>query len=228
MHSFRGVYRHLRVVVLALGAYVVFGIPISAADIPGYPDTVQGYDSREVALLPRYCIYTQLFRDRAPGGNKLAQINRLTKEMGPTFNHMHHYCWGLMKTNRAMLLARTPEDRRSNLHYSIEEFDYVINQAPADFVLLPEILTKRGENLIRLQRAGAGLVDLQQAIRIKADYWPAYAVISDYHKGLGEVGKAREWLNKGLANAPKAKALTQRLAELEAPQGKGMQSSQRR
>jgi len=214
---------YLRAAAITLSACLALGISVCAADIPGYPEQVQGYDRRELALLPRYCLYTQDFRARIPGGNNQAEIERLTRQMGSSFNHMHHYCWGLMKTNRAMLLARTPQDRRFNLVSAVDEFNYVINNATSDFGLLPEIFTKRGENLLRLQRTGAGLVDLQHAIRLKADYWPAYAVISDHYKAAGELEKAREWLKKGLANAPTAKALSQRLAALEAPRSRGRQ-----
>lgn len=212
-----------RSLVLALGAGLALAAPAVVAQIPGYPAQVQQYDRREVALLPRYCIYTQDFRAKLPGGNDPAQIKRLTREMGPTFNHMHHYCWGLMKTNRAVLLARTEQDRRFNLSSAIEEFDYVLRSAPPDFPLLAEILTKKGENLIRLDRAGAGLVELQQAIHIKADYAPAYAAIVEHYKKAGQPAKAREWLQKGLAVAPTAPALVRQRAELDARQGAGKQ-----
>lgn len=209
----------VRAVAIAVGVGLGLGALTCAADIPGYPPTVEGYDSREVALLPRFCIYTQLFRDKVPGGNNPAQFERLLKKMGPGFMHMHHYCWGLMRTNRALLLARTPQDRDSNLRYSINEFDYVVRNAPPNFVMLPEVLTKRGENLILLNRVNAGLVDLHHAIKLKADHWPAYAAISDYYKASGERDKAREWLEKGLAAAPNARALTERLAKLDGSSG---------
>ena len=113
---------------------------------PGYPSQVRGYDSREVSLLPRFCVNALEFRDRVPGGNNPEEIKRWFSVIGPTFSHMHHYCWGLMETNRAILQACTKDSRRSLLGSALEEFDYVIKRAPADFVLLPEILTKKGEN----------------------------------------------------------------------------------
>ena len=50
------------------------------------------YDPREVAMLPRYCAYTQGFRDHVPGGNNPAEIQRWYSMLGETFNAMHHYC----------------------------------------------------------------------------------------------------------------------------------------
>ena len=153
-----------------------------------------------------------------PGGNNTEEIARWSLIMGPTFNAMHHYCWGLMNTNRALLLVRDQRWRAYHLNYSISEFDYVIRGAPRNFRLLPEILTKKGENLIRLDRGQDGIVELQRAIELKPDYWPPYAAISDYYKNIGELAQAREWLEEGLSASPNTKALMRRLAELNSPQ----------
>jgi len=181
-------------------------------------------DPREMQSLPAYCKYTQLFRDHIPGGNSPAEIERWTTIMGPTFIHMHHYCYGLMASNRAAFLSPTREDRMHNLGVSINEFDYVIERAPQDFGLLPEILARKGENLIQLDRVGKGMAELQRAIDMKADYWPAYAAISDYYKEVGQLAKAREWLEKGLSVAPDSHALRRRLAGLGAGQSKSNRS----
>ena len=135
--------------------------------------------------------------------------------MGPTYEHLHHYCWGLMKTNRALLFTRTQQFRTFYLNDAIKEFDYVIERAPRTFILLPEIFTKKGENLIRLGRGPLGLQELQRAIEFKPDYWPPYAGISDYFKETGNLAQAREWLEKGLSVTPDVKALQSRMATLE-------------
>ena len=77
-----------------------------AADIPGYPSDVTANDPREVAMLPKFCIHTRTFRDSVPGGNNPQEIKRLQAVLGPTYDALHHYCWGLMKTNRALFLAK--------------------------------------------------------------------------------------------------------------------------
>jgi tetratricopeptide (TPR) repeat protein len=193
----------------------------AATIIPGYPDNLENaLDEREVAMLPHYCIYTQVFRFNVPGGNNQAEIDRWYVVMGPTFHAMHHYCWGLMKTNRALLLARDKQAKKFYLSSSIDEFNYVLRHATPDFVMLPEILTKKGENLIRLGRGVEGVTELERAIEIKRDYWPPYASLSDYYERAGDVAKARDVLEKGLSYAPDAKALTRRLAELENGKGK--------
>ena len=140
--------------------------------------------------------------------------------MGASFNDMHHYCWGLMYTNRALLLARTQRMRAQYLGSSIGEFDYVIQRAQPDLKLLPEILTKKGENLIWLERGPEGIAELERAIALKPDYWPPYAAMSDYYTRIGDLAKARERLEEGLSASPDTKALMRRLAELDAPQRK--------
>jgi hypothetical protein len=202
--------------MLALGVILATGVPTYAQDIPGYPASIYAYDPREVAMLPRYCPYTQGFRDHVPGGNNPNEIQRWSSMLGQTFDAMHHYCYGLIKTNRGVLLAPNEQSRRFYLNDAIGEFDYVLDHAPPDFVLLPEILMKKGENLIRLDQVGSGNQQLLRAIELKPDYWPPYAVMSDYYKKKGDLKNAREVLEKGLSASPDAKALKERLAILDA------------
>src|SRR5215470_2693185 len=198
----------------ALAGLLLMDAP-TAQIIPGYPDNVETtFDSREVAWLPHYCIYTKVFRLGVPGGDNKAEIERWRAIMGPAFDWTHHYCWGLMKTNRALLLAKDKQTKTFYLTAANAEFDFFLNRAspPRDFVLLPELFTKKGENLIKLGRGVEGVTELERAIEIKPDYWPPYADLSDYYESTHNVAKAREVLEKGLSFAPDAKALTRRLA----------------
>jgi hypothetical protein len=208
--------RSIFLTMVILGILLAVGAHTYAQNItPGYPADVTAYDPREVAGLPRYCAYTQLFRDRVPGGNNPAEIQRWYSVLGETFHAMHHYCFGLMKTNRGLILARDEQWRRFYLNDAIAEFDYVIERAPPDYVLLPEIFMKKGENLIHLGKGPLGTVQLLRAIESKPTYWPPYAVLSDYYKKAGDLKNAREVLEKGLSASPDAKALKERLANLD-------------
>ncbi|MCW5662469.1 MAG: hypothetical protein KIT35_01430 [Piscinibacter sp.] len=188
----------------------------SAQQVPGYPASVTAYDRREVAMLPKYCAHTQLFRDHVPGGNDGEQIRAYTALFGPVFNDLHHYCYGLMKVNRAILLSRDPTTRRFYLNDAVGEYDYVIQRAKPDFLLLPEILTKKGEALVHLGRGAIAVFEFERAIELKSDYWPPYARLADYHKDNGDLQKAREVLEAGLQAVPDTKALQRRLSELDA------------
>jgi tetratricopeptide (TPR) repeat protein len=191
------------------------GAPAAAQSIPGYPEHVTDYDPREVVMLPEYCKYTQLFRDRVPGGNNREMIQRWHATMGDIFMAMHHYCWGLMHLNRARILARDAQARSFNYGSAVAEFDYVLRQARPDFVLLPEILTKRGEALLGLGRAAQAMVEFERAIELRPDYWPPYAQIADYHQSQGDREKARAILQTGLKHAPGTNGLQRRLKELD-------------
>lgn len=211
--------RHSSPALLALGAVLAFTQPAYAFE-PVFVDNAYRPQRGDMDMAPPYCKYTQLFRGVVPGGNNQAEIERWESVMGDTFIHMHHYCAALIETNRALFASRSRKERLFYLDHSIYEFDYIIRNATADFKLLPEIFTKKGENLIRLDKGPQGIAELQRAIALKPDYWPPYAYISDYFKEIGDVASAREWLEKGLSASPKTKALTQRLAELNTPQKK--------
>jgi len=190
------------------------------APLQAYAQERDYNNPREMTMLPEYCKYTMFFRDHVPGGSNRSMVERWSAVMGPTFNHMHHYCWALMSTNRALLIARTKEQRGYALNASIPDFDYVIERAPADFSLMPEFLTKRGENLLRLERTGEGMADIDRALSIKPNYWEAYVALSDYYRDKGDIAKAREWAEKGLAVSPNTRPLQRRVAQFDAAQGK--------
>jgi hypothetical protein len=183
--------------------------------IPGYPEAIETHDPREIAQLPRYCVYTQVFRQNVPGGNNQAEIDRWYAQLGPTFHAMHHYCWGLIRTNRALFLATNARARNFYLETAVGEYDYVIAHATPGFVLLPEIFTKKAENLIRLGKGRLALFQLARAIELKPDYWPPYVVMSDYYKSTGDISRARELLETALLFAPEAQSLKKRLAALD-------------
>jgi hypothetical protein len=204
--------------------WAAFGALLAAAEvafaqapISGYPTDTYAFDPREVAMIPKYCIYTQMFRASVPGGSNEEAIASWSAFMGPTFIHMHHYCAGLMKLNRAKFLAKDNNTRRFYLADAITEIDYVVTKAPDDFILMPEMLTKKAECHILLGQAPVGSYTLERAIEVKRDYWPAYAQLSDLYKSLGDTAKAREALQAGLVHSPGASALTRRMAELDSP-----------
>lgn len=206
-----------RTSAMGLVALLLAAGAAAAQDIPGYPEHVTAYDPREVAMLPPFCPHTQLFRDRVPGGNDPDAIQRWQSVFGNMYLHMHHYCWGLMHMHRAKVLARDERVRRFNFASAIGEFDYVIERARPDFVLLPEILTKRGEALLGLGRAAQAMAEFERAIELKPDYWPPYAQIADHHNSQGDRERARAILQAGLNRSPDAKALRRRLIELDEP-----------
>jgi len=209
--------------LLAVACTAFAASPVFAQEVPGYATMnphmlVNGpYDIRELAMLPKWCYHTQLIRVHAPGGMNKVEIDRWQAVFGDTFQHMHHYCWAMMKSNRGNLLARDPKVRQFFLNDALGEFDYVIERAAPDFLLMPEILTKKADNLIKLSRGEEAVLMLERAASLKPDYWPPYARLGDYYREIGQSTKAREALEAGLKAAPGTPALTRRLAELSSP-----------
>jgi tetratricopeptide (TPR) repeat protein len=216
--------RDLCRVLFVLGLAIALAVPAYALP-PGYPQSPYAGDSREMALLPSYCMYTQAFRDVVPGGNNQEEIKRWTSVMGAIFNAMHHYCAGLIQTNRAILFQNTPQERGFYLGDANGEFDYVIERAPQDFYLLPEILTKKGQNLIRLGKGYLSTVEFNRAIELRPEYWQAYAGLSDFYKSTGDFKRAREYLEKGLLSSPDADGLKRRMTEIDAAKRKTVPKS---
>ena len=190
---------------------------LAATTAAGQKQEDGSYLGSDLALLPEVCMYATGFPGAVNRDKRKAWEDRLGRDAtggNSMLNHMHHYCRGLIWTNRAVYTAKNTKERQQVLNSSIGEFSYVIRNSPPGFVLLPEFLTKRGENLVKISRGPEGDADLNRAIAIKGDYWPPYAALSDYYKSMGELGKARDVIEKGLAMNPGTKALERRAAEL--------------
>lgn len=194
-----------------LGSVVLTG---GAQEIPGYPKDVYASDPREMAMVPGYCPYTLVFRDTTLDKDKMQIFDAWKAKVGESFVHMHHYCAGLIKANRGVLLSRDRMNRQFYLTDAIVEYDYVIGRVPDSYVLLPEILTKKGEALVHLDRGPVAVFNFERAIELKPDYWPPYAQLGEYYRKQGDLAKARSILELGLSRIPDSKTLARRLAEL--------------
>lgn len=169
----------------------------------------------DMALAPPYCPDTMSF-SKSHSYNPDARQKRWVQMMGQAFWAMHHYCWAMININRA---ARplTPARERDNLYNrAIGDIDYVLRNSPPDFVLRPELYTKRGELLAKLKKYPDAVTAYRQAFNAKPDYWPAYTGLADMLRVTGHIDKAREIVEDGLMHAPSSKALNSMLAELKA------------
>jgi tetratricopeptide (TPR) repeat protein len=168
----------------------------------------------EWLFLPNWCKYTQAGKENA--GSPSAQAQILIAQIGKNgWIHLHHYCWGLAKLYRSHGIGLTEEQRKFLMSSAISEIDYVLRNSPSDFVLRPELLTKRGSIFLMLQRYTEAENDLKTAIKKQATYWPPYGYLSDVYLKQGRVDDARSILEKGLKIAPNAKGLKNRLVRLK-------------
>ena len=214
-HSTR--YRE-KLVVLALACIAALLQP--APESRAQEEDDPRYSPRAVAMLPPYCRNAQIYRNYVQGGDDAERIKHWFAVLGGTFNDIHHYCWALTHINNANYASNLSQAQRLGLlGHAIGEIGYVVRHSPPSFVLLPELLTKRAELRIRRGELMQAAPDLSRAIQLKPDYWPAYVALSDLAKQGGDVALARQWIEKGLAQAPDSKTLQQKQAELGGSRG---------
>jgi hypothetical protein len=164
-------------------------------------------DENEVNLLPGYCRHSQVFAERF--GNK-EQQKLWAAKIGSTFWWIHHYCWGLVHIQRASNARVRPEVRRHNLGKAVAEINFVLERATLDFVLAPELWTRRGETLVKLKDYPGAEQSFRKALDQRKDYWPAYVGLAQAHIDRGDKGSARTVLESGL-NAVSEKRMLQRM-----------------
>jgi tetratricopeptide (TPR) repeat protein len=90
---------------------------------------------------------------------------------------------------------------------ALKDYQYVIDHVPKDFILLPEVYTRRGEVELLLGQPNRALESFSHARHLKPDYWPAYSHWAEF---LMKAGKRPEALNvviAGLEYSPRAKVL---------------------
>ena len=167
--------------------------------------------------LPAWCLYTQAF----PGGtySPLWQSPRSDEYMrffGPTFGTMHHYCWGLAHTHAASLTDDTTE-QEFNFAAAIQEFNFVLNRAPDDFRLKPELYVHKGAAQEALEDYFGAVTSYTDAIRLNGEYEPAYIGLSNCFEELGEPQEALAIIDAGLQRVPGSEVLLVRREELASP-----------
>lgn len=175
---------------------------LSTIALAGPPESIT---SEEMALIPRYCAYAQTFGQgyqRSPEGRQWA-----SRFGGNTFHHIHHYCWGQINLQRALRASTSGQERRHLLGRVIADYEYVIRQAPQDFVLLPEILTRKGEAELLRSLPNDANKSFARARALKPDYWPAYSAWAEFLIRAGKKAEAKSIVKSGLEHSPDSRAL---------------------
>lgn len=160
----------------------------------------QDVTEAELKLLPRYCLDTQWFPDRYQ-----TRATHWKNIMGKSFNAMHHYCWGLTNMNRAR--KASAKHKTGLLEDVLNDFWYVIQQSPSEFVLLPEIYTRIGEVELMIKHPNKANDAFSKARNLKPDYWPAYTHWIEFLMQTRKRAEALELARSGLMYVPDARVL---------------------
>jgi hypothetical protein len=160
----------------------------------------------ELALMPPYCQDVQTMN----GWSKTKPSPRTgywIGVMGESFWTMHHHCWGLIRTRRAMAAGVSPMVRESQLKHSVADYEFVVINSSKDFVLLPEVLTRLGETHLMLGNPGAAYDAFTKARSLKPDYWPPYQRWAEVLIKTNQKAEAKKLVEQGLRHSPNAKPL---------------------
>jgi tetratricopeptide (TPR) repeat protein len=151
----------------------------------------------ELTLLPDYCKGTQVTRsisgDTRPYSEYIAAY-------GATYIHMHHYCWALNAENKLSQI-REKHHKLSELNSILDNIQYVLNRAPQNFPLLPEIYLSKARILFKLERDVEAVKVLFKLTRIRPEYSPTYAQLGDYYQRIGDKVNAIKTYEWGLINS---------------------------
>lgn len=172
------------------------------------------YSKAELGILPAYCADSELASDYERMGPKW---HYWVARMGDLFNSVHHYCEGMMNVIQARIQIPKSQAQTILLRKAINEFDFMLNSSPQrlkNFVLLPELLVKRGEVGVMLEDWTLAYSSYEQARQVKPDYWPAYTGWAEVLAKLNLKKEALALLKQGLLINPTAEPMRQLYAKL--------------
>ena len=161
----------------------------------------------EMKLIPSYCPDTMGFKYGDANFNTSPRAGHWVALMGKGFWAMHHYCWAQINMNRAQRAGVSAQIRQGLRESARGDYEYVINNTPPDFVLLPEIYTRIGSVELLLKHPDMANKAFARARALKADYWPAYSHWAEFLMKIGHRTEALKIVASGLAYSPGAKVL---------------------
>lgn len=199
---------------------IATGIALSAlsASLQSPPAAAYGglsdyqLSAEEVGLLPEFCKHTQLIARRH--GNATDQ-QQWIERVGPSFLHMHHYCIAVVAYVRSFRHANTAADRNGYLVFAWQNLDYVVRNATPGFVLLPEVLYRRGQVRLRQGNAAEAKLDFEAALAADPSHVRASYELSQVAAALGDRAQARAILEEALQRSPDSRLLKTALADLD-------------
>ena len=185
--------------LIALLALLALAAPRAWAQKP--PNISPG----EIALLPEYCGETQTMTEVDPRGS--ARGAYWSGMLGQGFWGLHHYCWGLIRVNRATQPGLPGYVRRGMHEAAINDYRYVLANAQPGFLLAPEILVRIGESYLVLQNYGNAMEAFARARQLKPGYWPPYVRWAAVLYTSGKKQEALAHLEEAMRLVPEEAAL---------------------
>lgn len=164
-------------------------------------------EESEMQLIPPYCPHTMGFKYGDAYSRTSPMAKHWVGRMGESFWHMHHYCWARINLNRAQKAGTPQQERKGLLEQVRNDYNYVIERAPGDFIMLPEVYTRLGEVELLLGNPNKAKAAFDRARAQKPDYWPAYSYWAEFLLKKGQRPEALKTTAIGLSYAPDSKVL---------------------
>ena len=184
------------------------------ASLPALANKPDYITTAEMALIPPYCKDANTFGYGGSLDSMSPNAPQWLAKMGKGFWAIHHYCWALINLMRIQSPTVPANVKTFEREQALNDLGYVVQNSPADFILLPEIYTKAGEIQIDLRQPAAANASFAKARALKPDYWPAYFRWAMYLKSNGKKASARQLVEEGLSYSPDNEQLRSLLTEL--------------
>jgi tetratricopeptide (TPR) repeat protein len=178
---------------LIIAAALIGALPLANAAEP------ERVSAGEMAMLPPYCADKRWSGRSEPSAERRAHWRAL---LGSSWGGLHHYCWALVNVSRATLMPMAVGARLLLLEQAVNDYRYTLDNSTADFVLLPEILTRLGEAQAMRGRQMEAITAYERAISAKSDYWPAYERLALTFAEAKLPKRALEAAKRGLIEVP--------------------------
>jgi tetratricopeptide (TPR) repeat protein len=186
---------------------VLFVVILALLPIPVYAMQPYNITQAEMALVPAYCKDANTFGYGGTADNMSPNAPKWVALMGTGFWAIHHYCWALITLMRVQKSSTPPVIKTGARREALGDLGYVIEHSPPDFIMLPEIFTKKGQIELNLDSPRDAEASFAKARALKPDYWPAYFHWAEYLKASGHKAQAKVLVEEGLSYTPDAKAL---------------------
>jgi len=194
-------FSNVKCIGLALMALLISVSPEALANKP------KNIEESEMQLIPPYCPHTMGFKYGDAYSRTSPMAKHWVARMGDSFWHMHHYCWARITLNRAKKAGTPPQARKALLEEARNDYSYVVERAPSDFVMLPEVYTRLGEVELLLDNPNKAKAAFDRARAQKPDYWPAYSYWAEFLLKKGQRPEALKTTAIGLSYVPDSKVL---------------------
>lgn len=119
------------------------------------------FTEEEWALLPSWCANT-MADDGQRGPRRLPEM---LARYGGDFNHMHHYCWGVVQEMRSSNSRLPGHLQRTNAAGAVGNYDYVLRNTQPGFVFRLDTLRRKAGVLQRSGQMDKAIAAAQQAIK---------------------------------------------------------------